>query len=261
MSAEAHRNTGSVEGFANRLQQIANDSLARQKQQKVDERNTQAVRVTAAAASKEEAARKQREREEFLKTRKTEGLKVLHDFQIEKRLKYIQKTVWEGKGGVRSVLDEDLRYSDRGVGTDWFVQRAGFELVHQYPGSRKVTEYYSSESGGDYSIDRYVPYTGVTRLRVLVIDLEHESGESEIALLEISSATYSPSEADMKRGIRSFTNFLEINIPAKAEDSVVQLEQALLCESITRVDSGFLPNQWETRGSRELTEARRNSKR
>lgn len=239
-----------LEVFTNQLQQITNGYLTRQREEKILQRNEEVARRVAKAVLKSEEIRKERERQAFLRVRKREALKVLDDFQVEERLDRIKRIVWQGKGVIKPIPDEELR--GRHSGYDWLRQMCGLQLTHKYPTCRIDTRYYSPEVGGSYSVDTFVPYMGATRLYIVVTDLEGAS-KNEIESLEISSGTYSETE---RRGYK-FTNFLEKSVPVKAPDSIILLDQILLEESNIRVNNQFLPPQLESRAKREIQEARK----
>lgn len=276
MSAEAPRNTGitapvtpqesqgglhrflrrffvpqpqsGLENFATRLHQREDSYLALQRQQDTLGRSIEASSMVINATFRAEALQTHTEREEQFRARGREALKILQDFQISKRLRYIRGTVlWGGKGKIGPIEERLATFS----GSDYISTVGGLELVHQYPGCHQisVTTCYGGEM--DTTIEKFVSDTRFTKLAIKVIHIEHDSGESEYALRILSGVESSSSNYN----ILYPSNILEMDIPIKAKDSIALLDQSLIKEIDQRLNRGLSPKQLERKAWEELIAA------
>lgn len=221
-----------LEGFATRLQEGIDTHATLLRQREVERKNTEAARLRADAEYKAKEEQRKRDLIEEERLRKenalAEATRVLHKYQVLEKLKYIQQTVWEGKGEIKSV--ETQFNPNKEKGSD---KLGGLELVYSFPS-------HTSEERGDppHRIGRLyqwrnMPTTESMQLSVSVFAIRGES-EATREIIGVSS--------DLNQwtvGTKGVT------FPIDAEDGQTLLEKALFDDSIYRATSNGLPSQRE----------------
>lgn len=234
-----------LKDFAAKLHQKVDDNLVTQRQRELELQRETTARLAVAAEGRAIAEQRQREFAEGHNTRKRESQKVLQDFQIAERLKYIQKNVWGGMGTIRQIDDGIVAYR----GSSELL--AGLELIYQYPACVGRKDYNSTDAG-DWTSYMFAPEMRFTKLGVKVVNVKHDTNEDE-KLLEIFSGIYSPA---VHNGYSPFEIIAATEIPLGEENSVTLLEQVLLEEIDIRLNRGSLPKQLENGARRGLTKAK-----
>ncbi len=241
-----------LENFADQIQSVIDGHFAVERQRQINMEAARAAQVAALTAEKERVAGEKRDRVEQFKAKEREALKIVQDFQIAERLKYVQRTAWEGMGRIEPIKE---RLGTRS-GSDFQSTVGGLELVHRYPGCYKYVEVLGGGDGNDAVNGRYGLHERFTRLSVKVIHIEHDSGESEYAL-RISSEVYSSSKLGATQPYENNQNILEVVVPTKAKDSVDLLDKVLVQETDLRFSRGLSPRQLEKEAGNELAESKR----
>lgn len=258
-----------LENFADQIQSVVDGRFAAQRQKEHDDIEAaravqiEADRKAAEALSKpyrDEEDRKYREKQEQAAK---ELAAILERFRVVERLEYIRDTVWGGKGEIRP--DDTYQFKDD-YGTHTF--RGGVKLVYQYPGVKlldmpQVFGYAGIDGPsrlGNPHMQKYVPDTWSTNLRIGVYDTKKDSGEDQKRLsissfrdLSISGHQYFQEALESQQCPQFFGDF----IPRETNGSEALLEEALKQETIKRVDEGLLPSQLEKSARKMLTEAQR----
>lgn len=265
-----------LENFADQIRSVVDGRLTAQRQKEHDIEAAKAAQIAASIEADRKAAealskpyrdeedRKYREKQEQIAK---ELAAVLEKFRVVERLGYIRDTVWGGKGEIRpvggkvSVAGKKANYTHQNDAYNHETDRGGLELVYQYPSvklldSPKIEGRFNiegSSSPGSPHMQKYVPDTNSTALRVKVLDTEQDSGEDKKEL-RISSVTV------LSPGCRIFVSdfeFFSVCMPREKDESEALLEVALKQETIKRVDDGLLPSQLEKSARKMLIEAQR----
>ncbi|KKR10144.1 MAG: hypothetical protein A3D24_01620 [Candidatus Blackburnbacteria bacterium RIFCSPHIGHO2_02_FULL_39_13] len=234
-----------LEAFAFNLQQGVNDYVTAQRRIEFDTARENAIRLAAETEERAVAIQRQKELDDQERAREEtitrETSKILQGFNIAQSLRYIQETVWGGKGKVRPIENRHM-FTD---GLVWYglTVLGGFELVHEYP-SCKLMEEYRGDYDFPYTVWRkwqYMPSTDSTSLSVRLTRVaQGDSEEGEKKLLISSSALGSHS-----------------NILVEDNEALPELEAALIEEAGYRISHSLLPSQLEQGAKRNLTEAQR----
>lgn len=269
-----------LEGFASKIQQgIANYDVA-QRQQALEIRSALIASISAEAARKAEIAQKQRELEQKSALAWAEARQILGEFQVEKRLKYIQRAVWGGKGKIIPIEPKfgvsSMGYTAVGLVNE-YDKLGGFELVHQYPlfALSKQTIQWSEGSSDEW---QYEPKTGNTSISVVVLrklDSEEDEkvlsihSEGEIGRRKEGTFVHDPHyftydfayKYDDWRGLGSTeptsgSGVLHVNIPVATQESTALLDSALAQEANYRITNGLLPSQLEESARKVLGEVK-----
>lgn len=260
-----------LEDFAAKIQQGRDDHLSTQRQQELDRKNAVAVRLSAEVAEKAQAVAKQRELKETRVEAVTAAKKILDEFQVEEKLKYIRGTIWGGKGRIRFIEPEFERRSIYGT-VEPSNRLGGLELVYQYP----LFELRKSEydlSGESLDKWRYDPKTGGTSLsivlkeegdkKVLNVLSKGEIGKRKEGTYVHDPHYYTYDFSYEKDGLSNSSDrfpgcdFLGISIPIATQESTVLLDLALAQEANFRITNKFLPSQLEENARRVLVEVKR----
>lgn len=258
-----------LENFAGQIQSVIDGRFAAQRQKEHDDiEAAKAAEIAASIKAAEaltkpyidEEVRKYREKQE--QTAK-ELAAILERFRVVERLEYIRDTVWGGKGEIRP--DDTYQFKDE-YGTHTF--RGGVKLVYQYPGVKlldmpQVFGYAGIDSPsrpGNPHMQKYIPDTWSTNLRIGVYDTKKDSGEDRKLLsissfrdLSISGHQYFQEALESQQYPQFFGDF----IPRETDGSEALLEAVLKQETIKRVDDGLLPSQLEQSARKLLEEAQR----
>lgn len=236
-----------VEDFTSKIHQVVGDHFATVRHQELERKNAEVANIAYAAEEKSKAAQRQRDLEQKRATALAEIKGILGEFQIEEKLKYIQKNVWGGKGRIRIVEPEFSTEYDK---------LGGLELVHQYPFFRQNSRtiiFTGGESEGESATEyRYEPKTGSTSLSIAVLR-QHGSEEDEKVLAihsvdDISRCYSGNFETIHQRGLHTYlggTNFFGITIPISSPESEALLGSALAQEVSYRLTNKLLPSQIE----------------
>lgn len=249
-----------LENFTTKIHQGIDNHLATQRQQELERKNAEAAERRAEAALRVEVAQEQRAFEQKKAEAVTEAKKILGEFQIEERLKYIQRTVWKGKGNVRFIEPGVICRIDGTCGLD--DRLGGFELIHQYPLfilNQRTVEHYE----GGFDEWRYEPKMSGTSLSIV---LKEEGGKKVLNILskgEIGKrkeGTYvhdphyytydfSCKEDGLSNPYDRFpgSDLLHVSIPIATQESAALLDSALALEANFRITNNFLPSQLEDR--------------
>lgn len=269
-----------LDDFAGKIQQGIANHLTVQRQQELDRQNAEAASKAAELSIQAKLAQKQREIRETKAAMMAEARQVLDEFQVEDRLRYIQRMVWKGQGMIRFVEPElYLRRPGSSYPIDQKLPSAvdseiqkgkrlgGLELVHQYQlpcfEETEVDSY--GNYGGPFYRWRYTSRTSETSLSVVVLDQE-ESGQNE-KMLSIHSKCdigrydeghfgYHYSTSHQHYSV-SVNPVLDVNIASSTRDSKALLDQAFATETAGRLFNNLLPSQLEKSASKILAEARR----
>lgn len=259
-----------LENFATKIHQGIDNHLATQRQQELDRKNAEAAERRAEAALRAEAAQEQRVFEQRKTEAATEARKILSEFQIEERLKYIQRTVWKGNGHVRFIEPGVYRTIGGTYGLD--DRLGGFELIHQYPlfELNKRTVEWSEGSSDEW---QYGPKIGSTSLSVVVLKKSDlKEGKRVLSILskgEIGKRKEGTYVHDPHYLIYDFShatdsilgntfdefpgsNVLHVNVPVGLKESTALLDSALAEETNYRIVNKFLPSQLEGRARQIL---------
>lgn len=237
-----------LEDFASRVQTGINDQLELKRQQgleKILESQRMATRVAELRADEQRRINEIEERE---RSAAAEGAKILNGLRVAERLKYIQDSVWEGKGQIRSTVGvRSLYHGSQSLAT--------MELNHQYPALRVIQEYipdYSESGGSPNSQWQYVPAIGSTRLIVDVVDL----GVTQ-RVPNINIRVFSEVKLDREVNGEYYAEVCSVFIPAGTRTTEQQLETALVQETASRVNRNFIPPRLEEREKEALLKAKR----
>ncbi len=260
-----------LEGFAAKIQQGIDGHLAAVSQQELERQNAEAARLAAEVAEKAQAVATQRELEQKRGIAMAEARQILDEFQIEEKLRFIQKTVWGGKGKIRSIEPKFGIYpmGFTAVGVDEYDELGGIELVRQYqlPVFHESMKYGSSgDDGGPYYSWQYVSETSGTSISIVVLkQIGSWKGEK---ILRVGSK-YSAGQRNQEHfgyyystyhehySIGQAGSFPDVNIPVGSRDSKALLDLALEDETNYRLANNLVPSELEERARIILAEAKR----
>lgn len=255
-----------LEDFATKIQQGINNHNEAQRQQALERRNAATADMIAETARKVVAAQHQRELEQEIASTMVEARKILDEFKIEEKLKYIQKIVWKGKGKLRLIEPGTELGTDPIFGSNAMFgtskRLGGLELVHQYPLfelNKRTVEHYE----GSFDEWQYAPKTGSTSISVLVLDKGEKvlgvRSAGEIGKRKEGTYVHDPHyltydfshtmDSSLGNTFDEFpgSNVLHVDIPIGLEESTALLDSALSQEVNFRITNKFLPSQLEDR--------------
>lgn len=258
-----------IDDFVNQLQERINNHLAAQRQLELEKRNTQAANEAITIEEAKRVAQRQREREVKAGLEKDEALaeamEILRDYQIEAKLKHIQKVIWGGKGKIRLIEPElEIAYGER-KGSD---RLGGLQLIHEYPFFTRIV-WQESDSTGDsiWNEWKYEPRT-ISRGLSVVVFRQRESdangkilnmhSEAEIHDTEFEETLRSIHSRDQDASFRTkVLTIMDLDIHIDTGESKRLLDSALAQESVDRTARNLLPTMLEQEASGRLAIARR----
>lgn len=245
-----------LEDFDGKIQQEQNNILEDEKQKNLDRQNSAREYLATRAAEEAMAMQKQRRIEDQEKARITEATRVLDTFHIAERLKYIQESVWEGKGHINMLGSlfggSRAGYWDPSWGSpaSWIDVGAdrlgGLELIYEYPSFTEETV----STGYETEDWWYKPCTIYTSLRISVVNLRIKYKEAR-QVLELSSSFGS----SFSSGVVGH-KILDMDIPIDSEDSDALLIKTLAQETAIRKHRESMPVQLEEGAAEDLARAK-----
>lgn len=226
-----------LEDFAAKIQQGIDGHLATARQQELERRSAEAVRI---AAETEKQALLHKDRESWRdqeKTRKekafTEASKILNDLHIEEKLEYIKQRYWAGQG--------ELRVSPLlGTSLDGNELQGGFELGYRYKYPRLIDDgvEYRERPWSRRKKRKIVFNEKSTKLEIALID---EQGEKVIRISSVSDFDEPNASEVSPFDRRDFSVFKGKRIPINENNSEALLDAAIAENVVHRVKYNLFP--------------------
>lgn len=261
-----------LEDFATKIHQRIDNHLTAQRQQQLKRRNAETARVADEKRREVEAAQYQRELEQEKTSTLAEAKKILDDFRVEEKLKYIQKTVWKGKGRIRLIEPNIEIKKDPilGIKNPIFGSLnilGGFELVHEYqlPVFREKAVY-GSDGEGPYYRWQYEPETSGTNISIVIVGQRGSGGDGKMMSVRSEYSIGQRKEEYFGYGngtrhehysVGSAGDIPTVDIPIESRDGASLLDSALAKETDYRLTHNLRPSQLEDRARAILAEAKR----